>query len=107
MTAEDPNPYEPSASVADLKSRRPQLQGFARGFRNGTFWSLLLTIPVSIFFFNYPYRPSSGTIEVVFRLINSVGIALTYITLPWALSAGAVEHALRKRRQRTSRDRDR
>ena len=102
------NPYESSSVFEDKPmpmKPRSCWHGFKTGFRNGTLWSLLLFVPTVPAFYgemtmhrriqrtstNRTSRVSQlSSVESAFAWLGAIGTALTFITLPWAITAGCV-----------------
>ncbi|MEM1069840.1 MAG: hypothetical protein AAGI63_13145 [Planctomycetota bacterium] len=108
------NPYEAPPQPADeLHAAQPlsRWHGFKRGFRHGTLWSMLIVVPMTPGFYDMDTRyqrrirdSDLPAMQSAIAWIGAAGTALTFITLPWAFSAGCVQHA-RFRRRKESQNR--
>ncbi len=105
------NPYaSPTTSAATTAEPK---HAFARGFRRGLLWSLLLAVPTCFVFYNeltlhrfrYDTVLDAGvTIELspaasIGAAALAVAMVASSIVLPWALAAGFVARGKTQRQQ--------
>lgn len=111
------NPYaapEVDVDVEAETTERPS-NAFLIGFRNGKLWSLIvlvLVVPAFYIEFAIPFTrretsdlPADGMswATTAWLWFAACGTGLTFITLPWAITAGFVKWASERRGSDTTR----